>query len=185
MPSPRFGRTLVITLAGAALLAGPGGADAEAARPLLPPLATCPDQERSDTGPRTQERAMRCLVNAVRKRAGIRPLRTTRRLVRAARLKNAAMMRCASFSHEPCGEAFTHEFHAAGYRGRSMGENLAWGSGSWGTPRGIMRAWLASPGHRRNLLRRDWREQGLAVSAHVRFQGYGDVMLWTSHFGRP
>ena len=33
------------------------------------------------------------------------------------------------------------------------GENLAWGTGSQGTARAIVAAWLASPEHRANLLR--------------------------------
>src|SRR5689334_15050355 len=38
-------------------------------------------------------------------------------------------------------------FHA---RGPVVGENLAWGVGSTGSPRGIVAMWLRSPEHRAN-----------------------------------
>ena len=41
------------------------------------------------------------------------------------------------------------------------GENLAWGTGSRGTARGIVAAWLASPEHRANLLRPSFARVGI------------------------
>ena len=44
-----------------------------------------------------------------------------------------------------------------------LGENLAWGTGSYGTPRGALDAWMDSPGHRANILKRSFRDMGVGV----------------------
>ena len=127
---------------------------------------------------------MRCLINEVRARAGRSGVRPSRALARTARAKKRAMIRCRVFSHTPCGQAFGTVIRSNGYRGRSVGENIAYGSGRYATPRAILRSWLSSPSHRRNMLRPGWVEQGVAMRSRLRFQGYPGVALWTSHFGR-
>ena len=47
----------------------------------------------------------------------------------------------------------------------SLGENLAWGSGSKGTPRGSSRTWMRSSAHRRAILNRPFRDVGVGVAA--------------------
>jgi uncharacterized protein YkwD len=51
--------------------------------------------------------------------------------------------------------------------GWAFGENLAWGTGSLATPRSIMKAWMDSPGHRTNVVRRAYREIGIGVVTGV------------------
>ena len=83
-------------------------------------------------------------------------------------------MRCADFSHTPCGKPFRATFDAAGYRGpvsTSFGENIAWGAGDTGSPRAVVSSWLNSPDHRENLFSRDWAEQGVAVLPVSAFLG--------------
>ena len=41
---------------------------------------------------------------------------------------------------------------AAGTTAGQLGENLAWGTGALATPRGVMAAWMDSPGHRHTIL---------------------------------
>ncbi len=128
---------------------------------------------------------MRCLINETRQRAGRSTVTGNRSLARGARRKNAAMIRHGVFSHTPDGRAFGSMLRESGYRGRSMGENIAWGMSEMGSPRAILAAWLRSSEHRRNLLRASWRDQGIALRDNIRFQGYRGVALWTSEFGRP
>jgi uncharacterized protein YkwD len=45
----------------------------------------------------------------------------------------------------------------------SIGENIAFGTGELSTPREIVVAWMRSPGHRRNILDRSYRETGMGV----------------------
>src|SRR5207244_1694381 len=44
-----------------------------------------------------------------------------------------------------------------------VGENQAWGSGESGSPDAVFAAWMASSGHRANILRSAFRNIGLAV----------------------
>ena len=50
-------------------------------------------------------------------------------------------------------------------QGWTLGENLAWGTGSLSTPRGAVEAWMNSPGHRANLLKRRYRDVGIGIVA--------------------
>jgi uncharacterized protein YkwD len=51
-----------------------------------------------------------------------------------------------------------------GRRAWSIGENLAWGSGSRAQPAAIVQAWMDSPPHRRNLLDGHFSVVGLGVA---------------------
>ena len=53
----------------------------------------------------------------------------------------------------------------------AIGEDLAWGSGSYGSPSAIVKLWLNSPPHRRVLFAKDLRYVGIG-RATGRFQGY-------------
>lgn len=151
---------------------------------LLPPAEACGGQGDSRAlAPRAQERVMRCLINETRARAGRSRLATHSGLNRAARAKNAAMVRYQKFSHTPTGQSFGSIVRRS-YNGRSMGENIAMGTGALGSPRSILDGWLKSPGHRQNLLRRDWQHQGVALRKNARLDGFSGVAVWSSEFGR-
>jgi uncharacterized protein YkwD len=162
-------------------LAAPAGADA-APSTLVPAAGACRG-ERATSGTATQVRAMRCLVNSVRRSAGRPALRRHATLARAARFKAGRIAACGQFTHEPCGAPFSAAFRAAGWRRATMGENLAYGTAWKGSPRAVMVAWLRSPGHRANLLRRSFRLHGLAVRT-VALPGVGHVRLWVHTLGR-
>src|SRR4051794_6633889 len=49
-------------------------------------------------------------------------------------------------------------------RGCAVGENLAWGRGAASTPASLVRAWLNSPGHRKNIMDRRWRQTGVSTT---------------------
>ncbi len=129
---------------------------------------------------------MRCVVNATRRSAGLRSLRSSWRLNRAALLRANAIRRCGDFSHQPCGQSFDGVFVRVGYLRRSgtVGENLAWGGAPHGTARDTMLQWLSSLGHRSNLLWRGWRDVGVAVIKVSSLFGAGQVSIWVVQFGR-
>ena len=54
-------------------------------------------------------------------------------------------------------------------RGPVVGENLAWGAGSFASPATVIREWLQSPEHRRNLLRPGYRATELS------YEGWTDA----------
>lgn len=151
----------------------------------LPPASTCPGSEAATAAAATEVASMRCLVNWIRARNGLAQVRESEQLDRSSGLRAGAIRRCGQFSHTPCGQAFVQPFVRAGYLKRSglVGENLAWGGSSLGSPRATLASWLASPPHRANLLRPGWRDFGL-VLARGRLFGNPDVSLWVLQFGR-
>ena len=176
---------LAVGLAAAAA-SGASGAAGRAAG-LIATKQACPAGYRRDAPLAVQVRAMACLVAFARARAGVQPLRPSAKLARVAALKIDADLLCGDFSHTPCGSDFMTWFVAVGYeRGSSryaVGENLAWGRGKDASPQQIMRMWLASPEHRRNLLSPSWRQFGLAVRLQTEFLGDPGVALWANEFG--
>ena len=90
------------------------------------------------------------------------------RLTKAAKGHAGDMVSRDYFSHDTIdGSDFATRIHRAGYRGLTLGEDLAWGSGTLGTARAIVRAWMHSQGHRANILNRKYREMGVGVSLGV------------------
>lgn len=65
--------------------------------------------------------------------------------------------------------------------GRLAGENLAWGTGARGTAQGVVVAWLASPGHRANLLRPSFTRVGVSDLVGA-FRGYRGAHVVTADF---
>ena len=114
-------------------------------------------------------RATLCVLNAERRSRHLRPLRLNRRLSRAARRHARDMVRRRYFSHDSLsGADFVARIRRTGYlrsaRRWFVGENLAWGSGDRSTPRSIMRAWMASHGHKANILGGRFREIGIGLA---------------------
>jgi uncharacterized protein YkwD len=127
---------------------------------------------------------MRCLVDAARRRAGRGPLSASAALDRSAGLKSRDILRCDDFDHEACGRDFAYWIDRVGYLagGCGAGENIAFGTGSFATPRAIFRAWIGSPGHRRNILGR-YDDIGIGLRVGT-LDGETGVHVWTQHFGR-
>jgi uncharacterized protein YkwD len=66
----------------------------------------------------------------------------------------------------------------------ALGENIAWGTGNLGTAAKIQRAWMASPGHRANILRRQFREIGIGIAVGAPVDAGGlDGATFTADFG--
>jgi uncharacterized protein YkwD len=129
------------------------------------------------TGDPRQEAAVVGLVNQERLRAGCRrPLQTDGRLRNAARAHSTDMASRGFFSHTGSdGSSPEQRMRRAGY-GQPLAENLARGQRS---ARDVVRAWMASPEHRRNILNCDAR--GIGVGLAVR---NGNEGFWTQDFGR-
>ncbi len=113
-----------------------------------------------------------CLVNRARAAHGERPLRGNMRLRRAAQAHTESMAFGDYFEHVgPQGQTPLARIRGAGYIssshvGYEVGENIAWGTRGLATPRAIVAAWMASPGHRANILDPRYRETGIGISPH-------------------
>jgi uncharacterized protein YkwD len=111
-------------------------------------------------------------VNQERTSRGLAPLKLNRRLSNAAAGHARDMVARNYFSHDSLdGKDFVYRIRKAGYMAPrsfpTLGEDLAWGSGTLGTPSAIVQSWMASPGHRANILSPKFREAGIGVA-------YGD-----------
>ena len=116
-------------------------------------------------------------VNATRASFGLRPVQLDRTLSSAARSHSVEMLHGNYFSHGD----FNGRMLAFHVRGSVVGENLAWGTGSYSGAGTIVREWLASPGHRANLLGASYRRIGIGL-AHGAFQGSGGAIIVTADF---
>jgi uncharacterized protein YkwD len=123
-----------------------------------------------------------CLLNRERADRGLPKLRLNRRLSRAARRHSRDMVVRRYFAHGPFVNRIKRVGYLRGARSWSVGENIAWGSGRLGSPGRIVRAWMDSPGHRKNILGR-WRHVGIGIKAGSP-SGYGDAATYTTDFGR-
>ena len=131
--------------------------------------------------------AILCLHNQIRSERGLPQLQENARLRRAAVGHADDMVRRRFFEHTtPGGATMVDRILAARYASRnvgwSLGENLAWGTGSLATPRRIMRAWMESPGHRANVVKRAYREIGIGVVTGTPSGGSGGA-TYTADFG--
>ena len=132
-----------------------------------------------------------CLVNRERAVRDERPLRPNARLRRAAQAHSRSMAFDDYFEHiGPRGQTPLARMRAVGYISSSrvgfeVGENIAWGTLSLATPQAIVASWMASPGHRANILDPHYRETGIGVSPHPlssRARGQAGA-IYTQDFG--
>jgi uncharacterized protein YkwD len=116
------------------------------------------------------------LTNAERAAAGCDQVDADERLRTAARGHSQDMADNDYFSHTGLdGSSFVDRAQAAGYPSPA-GENIAMG---YRTPAEVMRGWMDSDGHRRNLLDCSHRDIGVGLAYDRDGRPY-----WTQVFGR-
>jgi uncharacterized protein YkwD len=111
-----------------------------------------------------------CLMNAERTARGLGRLQSEALLGRVAAGYARQMVRGQFFDHtSPAGSTMLARIKATSYlrdvTSWSVGENLAWGTGTLATPRAMVRAWMQSAEHRANLLDRHFADVGIGVTA--------------------
>lgn len=100
-------------------------------------------------------------TNAKRQEAGLSPLALSSTLSVAAANKAADMFSKNYWAHNsPAGATPWDFITGAGYRYTVAGENLA---KNFSTSQAVVDAWMASPSHRANILKPNYRDVGLAV----------------------
>jgi uncharacterized protein YkwD len=129
-------------------------------------------------------------LNRIRRARGLRPLKKSPRLGRAADAHLRALALAGQFRHEWTNgrryDRWIRRFYpVGGARFWAAGENLIWSTGDLSATRAAQ-VWLASPPHRRVLLAPYWRELGIGAVYAVGAQGvYGgsDVVIAAAEFG--
>ncbi|MEV7751324.1 MULTISPECIES: CAP domain-containing protein [Streptomyces] len=113
------------------------------------------------------------LVNAERAKAGCQPLTLNAKLTKAAQEHSADMAAHQNMSHTGSdGSDPGTRITQAGYTWSAYGENVAYG---YSTAAEVMAGWMASPGHRANILNCGYQEIGVGLAQPDSY--------WTQDFG--
>jgi uncharacterized protein YkwD len=172
---------VIAAIAGLAVFAAPSAAQANPTACQSSHLSPSPENVRQ------VEQTVLCLLNAERTRRGLPRLRDNARLETAADRHSKDMVRRGFFAHDtPAGSSPSDRIRAAGYlkgaRGWSVGENIAYGTGSYATPQSIVKGWMNSAGHKRNILHRSFEEIGVGVALGAPGSGSSGA-TYTTTFG--
>jgi uncharacterized protein YkwD len=147
------------------------------------PVEVCPNQTNPGLSAEEQASVMLCMTNYAREVNGLGALRANRQLGRAAVQKSVDILGCNEFSHYACGRDFDFWIQRFGYlKGCwKVGENIAWGTGSYSTVRSIVTSWLESTEHHENILG-PYREIGIGLRVG-KLESNEGAAVWTQDFG--
>jgi uncharacterized protein YkwD len=115
------------------------------------------------------------LVNAHRAQLGLAPLAVSPTLTAAAEWKARDMAAYGYLDHDdpaPDARSAAERVIACGYPATEWGENIGMG---YATAQAVVGGWLASPEHRANIERPEYRATGVGVA--------GDPLYWAQSFG--
>jgi uncharacterized protein YkwD len=131
-----------------------------------------------------------CLLNAERTRRGVHPLRYEARLELASQRHSDDLVRRDFYGHEnPDGMDPQGRILATGYPAGNaiVGENILLGERANSSPAEAVDAWMHSPGHRENILRKAFTEVGVGVTMSTPELAGFDVpsATYTTDFGGP
>ncbi len=121
-------------------------------------------------------------TNNQRMENNLLPLKENAKLNEAAKAKAQDMFASQYFEHvSPSGRGPADLAKSAGYDFLIIGENLA--LGNFEDDKKLVEAWMASPGHRANILNNKYTEIGVAVEKGI-YEGRS-VWMAVQEFGRP
>jgi uncharacterized protein YkwD len=123
----------------------------------------------------SSERRVLSLLNDVRREHGLSAFQSSLALRAAAREHSADMLARGYFEHNGPTETFDKRIRRF-LNSPLVGENIAWGTGSYGTPAGIVSLWMHSPPHRHIILMASLHRIGLGVATGSFQRNQGAVM---------
>jgi uncharacterized protein YkwD len=113
------------------------------------------------------------MVNSERSKAGCANVTVNAKLTQAAQDHSKDMADHGTMSHTGSdGSDPGGRITSAGYDWSSYGENIAYG---YTSPESVMAGWMASPGHKRNILDCSFKEIGVGLAQPGNY--------WTQDFG--
>ena len=189
IPTSKPSTSAKVSMPGALVLQKPAPAPSPA--PITPAPAASPSPaatvSSSDAGTPNAEGALNqkdilVIVNKERSAAGLPPLTYNMRLSAIAEIKAVDMINKQYFAHvAPDGTDIAALSKRYGYLYLNLGENLA--MGDFVSSAEVMDGWMHSPGHRANILNKNYTEVGISA-----VQGtYKGNYIWfaVQEFGRP
>jgi uncharacterized protein YkwD len=120
------------------------------------------------------------LLNVIRQQHGLSRFTASTQLRKAARSHSDDMIAHDYFDHDSPHQAW--DVRVSRYMKSSLiGENIAWGTGSYGTPEGIVSQWMHSAPHRHIILMAGMHRVGLGISTG-KFDGTPGAVMATADF---
>jgi uncharacterized protein YkwD len=158
------------------------------------PTGACAETKLQPTAanlPRVRAATL-CLVDRERTSRGLSALAPDGPLTQAAQAHSEDMAAGDYFEHDGRdGDTPLSRMRASGYIfsshiGYSVGENIAWATLWMASPQAIVAGWMASPGHRANILDATFRDSGVGISPHpLASLAHGQAgAIYTQDFGR-
>lgn len=122
------------------------------------------------------------LINNERESRGLTDLNVDPELTVAARLKSRHMLNRNYFAHYAFGLTPWIFIQNSGYDYMLAGENLAM---DFNTSEGVVRAWMASPKHRDNILNPEFEDMGIGIvqGAYTENGSAHETTMITNMFG--
>jgi hypothetical protein len=141
-------------------------------------------------GPKSEEKAKELSpdkiiywTNYYREQNGLKDLTKNDLLTEAAQKKVDDMFAKQYFEHvSPTGVSPADLVKSVGYNYKVSGENLA--LGDFKDEKDLVDAWMNSPGHRANILNKDYTEIGVATGL-ANYQDWGTTWMAVQEFGKP
>jgi uncharacterized protein YkwD len=124
------------------------------------------------------EKAVLDATNKERAKEKLPPLNPNPILFRVARAHSSNMAKQNKMEHELDGKKPNDRTKEAGYKSGWIGENIA--AGYEFPPLEVIKTWMASKGHRENILNPTYTEIGIGIARTPRGELY-----YTQVFGRP
>ena len=144
---------------------------------IVPAVGQAATKKASRAG---SEQQVLMLLNEIRRQHGLSNFTANTQLHAAARFHSADMLERGYFEHDSPNEAW--DVRVGRYIKSSMvGEDLAWGTGSFGTPEGIVSQWMHSSTHRAIILTAGLHRVGVGF-ANGTFDGSAGAVIATADF---
>ena len=129
------------------------------------------------TAPGSEEEQVVELTNRQRMEYGLSALKLNPLLSKTAQSHSDNMAQTDTMAHTLNGSTMTQRVKGAGYQFLAIGENIAFNQS---TPAEVVNGWMHSPGHRANILNKDFTEIGVGIAKDTSGDPY-----YTQDFGRP
>jgi uncharacterized protein YkwD len=128
----------------------------------------------------SSEQQVLSLLNGIRAQHGLSLFAASTELRSAARSHSDDMLARDYFDHDSPTEAW--ETRVGRYlKSALVGEDIAWGTGSYGTPAGLVSQWMHSAPHRHIILMAGMHRVGLGISTGT-FDGAPGAVMATADF---
>lgn len=129
--------------------------------PTQSPTAAAPAQSPAIAQMESQVRQQ---INAIRRQRGLTELSNNEKLAQVARNYSRRMAEENFFAHvSPQGDTLSDRIKAAGIFYFMVGENLFTSTNISQPVPAAIQGWMQSPGHRENILRREFRQTGVGI----------------------